>query len=68
MCNGDDLIFNPLFNFEPMKRLEHWEDVRMFGSASNSTCKWKDDGIGWSGREYQRELIDQEDKGKRLVA
>ena len=39
-CNGDDLILNPLFNFEPMKRLEHWEDVRMFGSASNSTCKF----------------------------
>ena len=37
--NGDDLILNPLFNFEPMKGLEHWGDVRMFGSASNSTCK-----------------------------
>ena len=26
-------------------------------------CKtrWKDDGVGWSGREYQRQLIDQED-------
>ena len=30
--------------------------------------RWKDDGVGWSGREYQRQLIDQEDKGKRLVA
>ena len=39
VCNGDDLILNPLFNFEPMKRLEHWADVRMFGSASNSACK-----------------------------
>ena len=39
VCNGDDLILNPLFNFEPMKGHEHWEDVRMFGSASNSTCK-----------------------------
>ena len=38
MCNGDDLILNP-FNFEPMKRLEHWGDVRLFGSASNSACK-----------------------------
>ena len=37
--NGDDLILNPLFNFEPMKGHEHWGDVRMFGSASNSTCK-----------------------------
>ena len=40
VCNGDDLILNPLFNFELMKRLEHWGDVRMFGSASNSTCKF----------------------------
>ena len=39
MCNGDDLILNSLFNFEPMKGLEHWRDARMFGSASNSTCK-----------------------------
>ena len=36
VCNGDDHILNPLFNFEPMKGLEHWGDVRMFGSASNS--------------------------------
>ena len=40
VCNGDDLILNPLFNFEPMKGLEHWGAVRMFGSASNSTCKF----------------------------
>ena len=39
VCNEDDLILNPLFNFEPMKRLEHWGDVRMFGSASKSSCK-----------------------------
>ena len=38
-CNGDDLILNPLFNFEPIKGLEHWGDVRMFESASNSACK-----------------------------
>ena len=25
-------------------------------------------GVGWSGRQYQRQLIDQEDKGRRLVA
>ena len=37
--NGDDLILKPLFNFEQAKGIEHWEDVRMFGSASNSTCK-----------------------------
>ena len=35
MCNGDDLILNPLFNFEPMKGLEYWGDVKMFESASN---------------------------------
>ena len=39
VCNGDDLILKPLFNFEPMKGFEHWGDVRMFGSASNGTCK-----------------------------
>ena len=39
VCNRDDLIFNSLFNFEPMKRLEYWGDVKMFGSAGNSTCK-----------------------------
>ena len=39
MCNGDDLILNLLFNFEPMKGLEHWGDVRMFGSASNRAYK-----------------------------
>ena len=37
MCNGDDLILNPLFNFEPVKGLEYWEDVRMCSSAG--TCK-----------------------------
>ena len=40
VCNGDDLILNPLFNFEPMKGLENWGDVRMFGSASNCSCKF----------------------------
>ena len=39
VCNGDDLILNPLFNIEPVKVLEHWGDVKMFESASNSTCK-----------------------------
>ena len=39
MCNGDDLILNPLFNFEPLNGLEHWGDVGMFGSASNSKFK-----------------------------
>ena len=24
VCNGDGLILNPLFNFEPLKGLEHW--------------------------------------------
>ena len=39
VCNGNDLILNLLFNFEPMKRLEPWGNVRMFESASNSVCK-----------------------------
>ena len=39
MCNGDDLILNLLFNFEPMEGLEHWGDVRMFRSTGNGTCK-----------------------------
>ena len=39
VCNGDDLILNPLLNFEPMKGLEHWGDVRMFGSTGNGKCK-----------------------------
>ena len=39
VCNGDDLISNSLFNFEPMKEFEHRGDVRMFGSTVNGTCK-----------------------------
>ena len=37
--NGDDLILNPLFNFEPMEGLEHWGDVRVFESTVNGACK-----------------------------
>ena len=40
VCNGDDLILNPLFNFEPMEGLENWGDARMFGSTGNGTCKF----------------------------
>ena len=40
VCNGDDLILNPLLNFEPVKGLEHWGHVKMFGSASNCTRKY----------------------------
>ena len=40
VCNGDDLILNPLFNFEPMEGLKHWGDVRMFGSTCNGTFKF----------------------------
>ena len=32
VCNGKDLILNPLLKFEPMKGLEHWRYVSMFGS------------------------------------
>ena len=39
VCNRDDLILNPLFNFEQVKEHEYWRDVKMFGNAGNSTCK-----------------------------
>ena len=39
VCDRDDLILNPLFIFEPVKGLEYWRDVNMFGSAGNGTCK-----------------------------
>ena len=39
VCDRDDLILNPLFNFEPLKGHEYWGDVKMFGSAGNGTCK-----------------------------
>ena len=39
VCNEDDLILHPLFNFEPLEGLELWGDVRMFGSTGNGTCK-----------------------------
>ena len=39
VCYGYDLMLNPLFNFDPMKGLEHWGDVKMFGSTGNGTCK-----------------------------
>ena len=39
VCNRDELILNPLFNFETMKGLEYWGDVKMFESAYNGTCK-----------------------------
>ena len=38
VCDRDDLILNQLFNFEPVKGLEYWENVKMFGSAGNGTC------------------------------
>ena len=39
VCETYDLILNPLFNFKPVKGLEHWGDVNMFGSVGNGTCK-----------------------------
>ena len=38
VCNRDDLILNPFFHFELVKGLKYWEDVKMSGSAGNSTC------------------------------
>ena len=39
MCDRDDLILDPLFDFEPIERLEYWGDVKMFRSAGNGTMK-----------------------------
>ena len=39
MYNGDELILNPLFKFEPMEGLEQWGDVTMFGTMGNGMCK-----------------------------
>ena len=36
VCNRDDHILIPLFNFQPMKGLS---SVEMFESAGNGTCK-----------------------------
>ena len=36
-CNRDDFILNPLFDFEPVKELEYWGDVKMFGNVGNGT-------------------------------
>ena len=40
MCDGDDLILNSFFNFEPVKGLKFWGHVRIFGCADNGTCKY----------------------------
>ena len=37
MCNGNDLILNQLFNFEPVTELEYCRDEKMFRSAGNGT-------------------------------
>ena len=39
VCDRDDPIFNPLFNFEPLKGLAYWGDVKVFGGAGNGTYK-----------------------------
>ena len=39
MYDKVDLIFNPLFNVEPVKALEYWGDVKTFESAGNVPCK-----------------------------
>ena len=31
VCNRDDLIMNPLFDFKPMKGLEYWEIWKCLG-------------------------------------
>ena len=39
VCDRDDLILNPLFDFEPVKELEYWGIVKMFDNAGNGMCK-----------------------------
>ena len=43
-------------------------EVNHCSETEEMRTRWKDDEVGWSGRDYQRQLIDQEDKGRRLVA
>ena len=31
VCNGNDLLLNSLFNFKPMKGLEHWGERECLG-------------------------------------
>ena len=39
VCDRDDLLLDPLFVFKPMKGLEYWRAVKMFGGAGSGTCK-----------------------------
>ena len=39
VCDRDELILNPLFNFEPVKGLEYRRDVNTFRNACYGTCK-----------------------------
>ena len=48
-------------------RDERYEDNHC-SETEEMPNRWIDDGVGWSSREYQRQLIDQEVKGRRLVA
>ena len=43
-------------------------EVNIVVKQRKCQTRWKDDGGGWSDREYQRQLIDQVDKGRKLVA
>ena len=42
-------------------------EVNHCSETEEIRTRWKDDGVGWSGREYQKQLIYQEDKGRRLA-
>ena len=39
VCDRHDLILDLLFDFKPMKGLEYWGDVEMFGGAVNGASK-----------------------------
>ena len=43
-------------------------EVKNCSETEECQTRWKNDGVGWSGQEYQRQLIDQEDKGRTRVA
>jgi len=38
----DNLILNPLFNFEPMERFENWNDV-LWSFGDSSSCRIKNE-------------------------
>ena len=42
-------------------------EVNHCSETEKCQTRWKDDGVGWSGREYKRQLIDQKTKAGELL-